>query len=553
MKNEFRDFATKHLGMNGLALDKYADITSSYISPTIIEERQLNVAQMDVFSRLMMDRIIFLGTQIDDYTANVIQAQLLYLDSADPGKDISIYLNTPGGSVYAGLGIYDTMQFISSDVATICTGMAASMGAVLMAAGAKGKRSALKHSRIMIHQPMGGAQGVEASVDFALKDGYAAADCDPATVTLRAAGLQLQVAVYAGGDGTIEYETPYVVEALQAADFGLAEGGFVAGGGMAFWQGRYIFVANNAGADATGGQGPSVIVYDMDARKTVATIAEWTHGGQTLSFKGPGGAADRIDDIAVDARRGRLYVARRQSCVEVFDISDPAAPAYVTRIGKLGTAGAYTRNRLSGSGAVLAAEGYLLVRDDMSLDTYLYDDITAAGFEEITCVTRDNRTMTHSGHQPAQWATDPADGSVYLTDYSGDFKGIYRIDPSGADRWAEQGKVWQQQDLRSRALALGYRPTGLLITEAKVYATRQDGTLDVFSRSLLASAPTVGATRAATSPEGSVSLLTTTGRPGRLLKAYQDPADPESLWSMDVENNAIVRLNMFRTSVEVTQ
>lgn len=400
---------------------------------------------------------------------------------------------------------------------------------------------------------MGGAQGVEASVDFALKDGYAAADCDPATVTLRATGLQLQVAVYAGGDGTIEYETPYVAEALQADDFGLAEGGFVAGGGMAFWQGRYIFVANNAGADATGGQGPSVIVYDMDARKTVATIAEWTHGGQTLSFKGPGGAADRIDDIAVDARRGRLYVARRQSCVEVFDISDPAAPAYVTRIGKLGTAGAYTRNRLSGSGAVLAAEGYLLVRDDMSLDTYLYDDITAAGFEEITCVTRDNRTMTHSGHQPAQWATDPTYGSVYLTDYSGDFKGIYRIDPSGADRWAEQGKVWQQQDLRSRALALGYRPTGLLITEAKVYATRQDGTLDVFSRSLLASAPAVGATRAATSPEGSVSLLTTAGRPGRLLKAYQDPADPESLWSMDVENNAIVRLNMFRTSVEVAQ
>lgn len=170
MKNEFRDFATKHLGMNGLALDKYADITSSYISPTIIEERQLNVAQMDVFSRLMMDRIIFLGTQIDDYTANVIQAQLLYLDSADPGKDISIYLNTPGGSVYAGLGIYDTMQFISSDVATICTGMAASMGAVLMAAGAQGKRSALKHSRIMIHQPMGGAQGQASDIEITARE-----------------------------------------------------------------------------------------------------------------------------------------------------------------------------------------------------------------------------------------------------------------------------------------------------------------------------------------------------------------------------------------------
>lgn len=170
MKNEFRDFATKHLGMSGLALDKYADITSSYISPTIIEERQLNVAQMDVFSRLMMDRIIFLGTQIDDYTANVIQAQLLYLDSADPGKDISIYLNTPGGSVYAGLGIYDTMQFISSDVATICTGMAASMGAVLMAAGAQGKRSALKHSRIMIHQPMGGAQGQASDIEITARE-----------------------------------------------------------------------------------------------------------------------------------------------------------------------------------------------------------------------------------------------------------------------------------------------------------------------------------------------------------------------------------------------
>lgn len=399
----------------------------------------------------------------------------------------------------------------------------------------------------------GGAQGVAASVDFALKDGYAAADCEPATVTLRAAGLQLQVEVYAGGDGTVEYETPYVAEALQAADFGLAEGGFVAGGGMAFWQGRYIFVANNAGADATGGQGPSVIVYDMEAKKTVATIAEWAHGGQALSFRGPGGAADRIDDIAVDTRRGRLYVARRQSCVEVFDISDPSAPAYVTRIGKLGTAGAYTRNRLSGSGAVLAAEGYLLVRDDMSLDTYLYGDITAAAFEEITCVTRDNRTMTHSGHQPAQWATDPTDGSVYLTYYSGDFKGIYRIDPSGADRWVEQGKVWQQQDLRSRAFALGYRPTGLLITADKVYVTRHDGTLDVFGRSLLASAPAVGATRAAApSPEGSVSLLTTAGRPGRLLKVYQDPGSGQGLWSMDVENNAIVRLNMFRTSVEVT-
>lgn len=168
--NDFRDYATKHLGMNPLALDKYADITSSYISPTIIEERQLNIAQMDVFSRLMMDRIIFLGTQVDDYTANVIQAQLLYLDSADPGKDISIYLNTPGGSVYAGLGIYDTMQFISSDVSTICTGMAASMGAVLLVAGAKGKRFALKHSRVMIHQPMGGAQGQASDIEITARE-----------------------------------------------------------------------------------------------------------------------------------------------------------------------------------------------------------------------------------------------------------------------------------------------------------------------------------------------------------------------------------------------
>ena len=128
MNNDFRNYAVKHLGMNGLALDQYvSNITSSYISPTIIEERQLNVAQMDVFSRLMMDRIIFLGTDVNDYTANVIQAQLLFLDQADPGKDVSIYINSPGGSVYAGLGIYDTMQYISSDVSTICTGMAASM------------------------------------------------------------------------------------------------------------------------------------------------------------------------------------------------------------------------------------------------------------------------------------------------------------------------------------------------------------------------------------------------------------------------------------------
>ncbi len=166
MNNDFRKFAVGHLGMNGSTLDQYAKITSNYISPTIIEERPLNVAQMDVFSRLMMDRIIFLGTQIDDYTANVVQAQLLYLDSAEPGKDISLYINSPGGSVYAGLGIYDTMQFISSDVATISTGMAASMAAVLLVAGAKGKRSALQHSRVMIHQPMGGMQGQASDMEI---------------------------------------------------------------------------------------------------------------------------------------------------------------------------------------------------------------------------------------------------------------------------------------------------------------------------------------------------------------------------------------------------
>ena len=171
MNNDFRNYAVKHLGMNGLALDQYASkITSSYISPTIIEERQLNVAQMDVFSRLMMDRIIFLGTDVNDYTANVIQAQLLFLDQADPGKDVSIYINSPGGSVYAGLGIYDTMQYISRDVSTICTGMAASMAAVLLVAGAEGKRFALKHSRVMIHQPMGGAQGQASDIEITARE-----------------------------------------------------------------------------------------------------------------------------------------------------------------------------------------------------------------------------------------------------------------------------------------------------------------------------------------------------------------------------------------------
>ena len=169
MNNEFYKYATKHCGINSLALEKYTSTVTNYISPTIIEERQLNVTQMDVFSRLMMDRIIFLGTPIDDYVANVIQAQLLFLDTSDPGKDISIYLNSPGGSVHAGLGIYDTMQYIGSDVATICTGMAASMAAVLLVAGEKGKRSALKHSRVMIHQPMGGMQGQASDMEINYK------------------------------------------------------------------------------------------------------------------------------------------------------------------------------------------------------------------------------------------------------------------------------------------------------------------------------------------------------------------------------------------------
>ncbi len=169
--NEFRRFATKHLRMNSLALDNFmAAQDNYYVSPTILEERQLNVTQMDVFSRLMMDRIIFLGTPIDDYVANVIQAQLLFLDTADPGKDISIYINSPGGVVQAGLGIYDTMQYISSKVGTICTGMAASMAAVLLVAGEKGRRSALPHSRVMIHQPSGGMQGQSSDMEIAVRE-----------------------------------------------------------------------------------------------------------------------------------------------------------------------------------------------------------------------------------------------------------------------------------------------------------------------------------------------------------------------------------------------
>ena len=170
VQDEFKHFATRKLGLNSNTLHHYISANGGHASPTIIEERQLNVAQMDVFSRLMMDRIIFLGAGVDDYTANVIQAQLLFPDSSDPGKDISIYINSPGGSVYAGYGIYDTMQYISCDVSTICTGMAASMAAVLLVAGTHGKRFALPHSRVMIHQPLGGMQGQASDIEIAAKE-----------------------------------------------------------------------------------------------------------------------------------------------------------------------------------------------------------------------------------------------------------------------------------------------------------------------------------------------------------------------------------------------
>jgi ATP-dependent Clp protease, protease subunit len=177
-QDEFRKYAVKHRGISGLNHDRYMSLfngrinstVGNYISPTIIEERQLNVAQMDVFSRLMMDRIIFLGVAINDDVANIIQAQLLFLESADSKKPVSLYLNSPGGSVYAGLGIYDTMQYITPEVATICTGMAASMAAVLMCAGTPKKRTALPHSRIMIHQPMGGAEGQASDIEITAKE-----------------------------------------------------------------------------------------------------------------------------------------------------------------------------------------------------------------------------------------------------------------------------------------------------------------------------------------------------------------------------------------------
>lgn len=171
--NEFRKYAVKHMGMSSNALDSYMNMQSMHVTnftPYIIEERQLNAQALDVFSRLMMDRIIFMGTAIDDYVANVIQAQLLFLSSVDGKRDIQIYINSPDGIVYSGLAIYDTMHYITPDVATICTGIAASMAAVLLCAGTKGKRSGLGHSRVMIHQPMGGAQGQASDMEISLKE-----------------------------------------------------------------------------------------------------------------------------------------------------------------------------------------------------------------------------------------------------------------------------------------------------------------------------------------------------------------------------------------------
>ena len=170
MQNEFRKYAIKHRGISSTAFDKYTSVVTGYLNPTITEERMHNVAQMDVFSRLMMERIIFLGVPIDDTVSNVIQAQLLFLESTDSSKDIQIYINSPGGSVYAGLGIYDTMQYINPDVATICTGLAASMASVLLCAGKQGKRTALPHSRVLIHQPMGGAEGQASDIEITARE-----------------------------------------------------------------------------------------------------------------------------------------------------------------------------------------------------------------------------------------------------------------------------------------------------------------------------------------------------------------------------------------------
>ncbi|WP_040281282.1 ATP-dependent Clp endopeptidase proteolytic subunit ClpP [Psychroserpens damuponensis] len=213
---EFEKFAIKDQGISSTYYNKI--VSSMYptsMTPYIIEERQLNISQLDVFSRLMMDRIIFMGTAINDQIANIIQAQLLFLESADASKDIQIYINSPGGSVYAGLGIYDTMQLIKPDVATICTGMAASMGAVLLAAGEKGKRSGLTHSRVMIHQPLGGAQGQASDIEITARE----------IVTLKEELYKI-IAKHSGQDYDKVYEDSdrdYWMKADKAKEYGMID------------------------------------------------------------------------------------------------------------------------------------------------------------------------------------------------------------------------------------------------------------------------------------------------------------------------------------------
>ena len=208
---EFRKYATQHRGISSM----YYDTIVSSMTPYIVEERQLNVAQMDVFSRLMMDRIIFLGTEVNSHVANIIQAQLLFLESVDAQKDIHIYINSPGGEVYSGLGIYDTMQFIKPDVATICTGMAASMAAVLLCAGAKGKRSALPHSRVMIHQPLGGAQGQASDIEITAREILKIKE-ELALIIARHSGKSTEEVIRTG-------DRDYWMIATEAKDFGMID------------------------------------------------------------------------------------------------------------------------------------------------------------------------------------------------------------------------------------------------------------------------------------------------------------------------------------------
>lgn len=208
---EFKKYATQHRGISSM----YYDAIISSMTPYIVEERQLNVAQMDVFSRLMMDRIIFLGTDVNSNVANIIQAQLLFLESVDANKDIQIYINSPGGEVYSGLGIYDTMQFIKPDVATICTGMAASMAAVLLCAGAHGKRSALPHSRVMIHQPLGGAQGQASDIEITAREILKIKE-ELALIIARHSGKSTEEVIRTG-------DRDYWMIASEAKDFGMID------------------------------------------------------------------------------------------------------------------------------------------------------------------------------------------------------------------------------------------------------------------------------------------------------------------------------------------